>query len=354
MASKKGEENNDQFLEKMLKVQEKCTEHVFADNYVTKRNKPGSKTNNDGDFEVEEENGSASEKRKKKKKKNGEFFPRLEMLSELIKPQQQQKLPTAKSPIEIINSRENKTNEVEGSSQSFEEEEGEDSLINDESLFAKQTLYCPNTNNLTENNSKFGYGFGWVRNEVLGKFKEEIVDLIDLDDPENVLIEERSQKLKEFDEKHFSEQYYLADLFSQEQYQLDAMEFCFDKNRVKLTEEDFTDLKDLRIRKLDNFSKEINEKIALSLVDIIFGFAYDFRTTLGEHSVESGWTISKLSPSLTFLVKWSNIQEVISSTIRHSLVLPMIRNWELSLKVMQDVGTIIENGNNCFYKNMNV
>ena len=30
MVSKKGEENNDQFLEKMLKVQEKCTEHVFA------------------------------------------------------------------------------------------------------------------------------------------------------------------------------------------------------------------------------------------------------------------------------------------------------------------------------------
>ncbi|CAK5099063.1 unnamed protein product [Meloidogyne enterolobii] len=276
------------------------------------------------------------------KKSKGEFFPRLEMLSELIKPQQQ--LPTAKSPIEIINSRKTETDEVEGSSQSFEEEEGEDSLINDKSLFAKQTLYCPKTINLPENNSQLGYGFGWVRTDVLGKFKEEIVDLIDLDDPENVLIEERSQKLKQFDEKHFSEQYYLADLFSQEQYQLDAMEFCFDKNCVKLTEEDFTDLKDLRIRKLENFSKEINEKIALSLVDIVFGFAYDFRTTLGEHSVESGWTISKLSPSLTFLVKWSNIQEAISSTIRHSLVLPMIRNWELSLKVMLDVGTIIENG----------
>ncbi|CAK5091127.1 unnamed protein product [Meloidogyne enterolobii] len=286
------------------------------------------------------------------KKSKGEFFPRLEMLSELIKPQQQT-LPTAKSPIEIINSRKNKINEVEGYSQSSEEEEGEDSLINDESLFAKQTLCCPETTNLTEN-SQFGYGFGWVRTDVLGKFKEEIVDLIDLDDPENVLIEERSQKLKQFDEKHFSEQYYLADLFSQEQYQLDAMEFCFDKNCVKLTEEDFTDLKDLRIRKLENFSKEINEKIALSLVDIIFGFAYDFRTTLGEHSVESGWTISKLSPSLTFLVQWSNIQEAISSTIRHSLVLPMIRNWELSLKVMQDVRTIIENGNNCFYRNIDV
>jgi len=56
------------------------------------------------------------------------------MLSELIKPQQQQ-LPTAKSPIEIINSRKNKTDKVEDSSQSSEEEEGEDSLINDGGLF---------------------------------------------------------------------------------------------------------------------------------------------------------------------------------------------------------------------------
>uniref|UniRef100_A0A1I8BS55 Protein SHQ1 homolog n=1 Tax=Meloidogyne hapla TaxID=6305 RepID=A0A1I8BS55_MELHA len=282
------------------------------------------------------------------KKCRGEFFPRLEMLSELIKPQQQQ-IPNAKQPIEIINSTKNKSKietnegECEGNSSQSSEDEEEDSLINDESLFAKQKLCCPTDNVLIENN-KFGYGFGWLRNEVLGKFKEEIADLIDLDDPENILIEERSQKLKEFDEKHFSEQYYLADLFSQEQYQNEAMEFCLDKKYLILNQEDCSDLKDLRIRKLEKFTKEINEKIALSLVDIIFGFAYDFRTTLGEHSVESGWTISKLSPSLTFLVKWSNMQEAMSSTIRHSLVLPMIRNWELSLKVLQDVQTIIENG----------
>ncbi|KAL7071521.1 hypothetical protein ACQ4LE_009479 [Meloidogyne hapla] len=217
-----------------------------------------------------------------------------------------------------------------------------------ESLFATQKLCSPTDNVLIENN-KFGYGFGWLRNEVLGKFKEEIADLIDLDDPENILIEERNQKLKEFDEKHFSEQYYLADLFSQEQYQNEAMQFYLDKKYLILAEEDCSDLKDLRIRKLEKFTKEINEKIALSLVDIIFGFAYDFRTTLGEHSVESGWTISKLSPSLTFIVKWSNMQEAMSSTIRHSLVLPMIRNWELSLKVLHDVQTIIENGCSSIY-----
>ncbi|KAF7636595.1 CS domain-containing protein [Meloidogyne graminicola] len=39
-------------------------------------------------------------------------------------------------------------------------------------------------------------------------------------------------------------------------------------------------IKDLRIRKLESFSNEVNKKIALSVVDIIFDFAYDFRTTL--------------------------------------------------------------------------
>nr|CAD2137277.1 unnamed protein product [Meloidogyne enterolobii] len=131
MTSKKGEENND-IIETMLAIHKKCVENIFSDtrrplkrkrnqaevlapqenfreasvaaftpepqmnlnfsaalnglanaptattartedNYVTKRNKTGSKTNN-GVFEVEEENESATEKRKKKKKtKNGDM-----------------------------------------------------------------------------------------------------------------------------------------------------------------------------------------------------------------------------------------------------------------------------------------
>lgn len=39
----------------------------------------------------------------------------------------------------------------------------------------------------------------------------------------------------------------------------------------------------------------------LGLADILFAYAYDHRTTQGEPTVESGWTITVLSPLLSWL-----------------------------------------------------
>jgi hypothetical protein len=72
-----------------------------------------------------------------------------------------------------------------------------------------------------------------------------------------------------------------ADLFSPEPFHLDAMEFVLNqKEHLSLTEEDLIDLKDLKSRQLEQFTSEITEQIGLSLIDILFGFHYDFRTTL--------------------------------------------------------------------------
>lgn len=38
----------------------------------------------------------------------------------------------------------------------------------------------------------------------------------------------------------------------------------------------------------------------MGLLDIIYSYAYDFRTTLGEGNVESAWTVSKISPTLSW------------------------------------------------------
>ena len=79
-----------------------------------------------------------------------------------------------------------------------------------ELLYANQQLRTEDLNASDhELCERFGYGFGWTRHGVLGRFSDEIADLLDLEDPENVLIEERTAKLKEFDEKHFQEQHYL-------------------------------------------------------------------------------------------------------------------------------------------------
>lgn len=39
----------------------------------------------------------------------------------------------------------------------------------------------------------------------------------------------------------------------------------------------------------------------LSLVDIVYAFCYNHRTTQGDNTVESAWTINKLSATLSWL-----------------------------------------------------
>lgn len=42
-------------------------------------------------------------------------------------------------------------------------------------------------------------------------------------------------------------------------------------------------------------------KVLLGLADVLFAYAYDHRTTGGEPTVESGWTVAVLSPLLSWL-----------------------------------------------------
>ena len=62
----------------------------------------------------------------------------------------------------------------------------------------------------TSTRADLGYGFGWTRHGLFIRFCDEMEELIDLADPDEVLIEERTKKLREFDEKHFQEQHYLS------------------------------------------------------------------------------------------------------------------------------------------------
>lgn len=69
---------------------------------------------------------------------------------------------------------------------------------------------------------------------------------------------------------------------------------------VKFTQEEKELLKSIGNRDYLLDSQEY--KVALlSLVDILFAYAYDYRTTFGEESVESAWTINKLSSTLSWL-----------------------------------------------------
>ena len=79
-------------------------------------------------------------------------------------------------------------------------------------------------------------------------------------------------------------------------------------------------------------------------MDIIFAYAYDVRTTEGEHSVESGWTISKLSSTLSWFEVFNSLDKVLIASVRRSLCYPLYRNWALAMKIIADAIKILEKG----------
>ena len=95
-------------------------------------------------------------------------------------------------------------------------------------------------------------------------------------------------------------------------------------------------------------SAEQKRSAFLSLTDILFAYVYDHRTTDGDPTVESSWTVMILSPSLSWLENYNppydTISDVIRWNIRRSLIYPYLRSYALAIKVADDICQIIKCG----------
>ncbi|KAL3822902.1 hypothetical protein ACHAXA_010685 [Cyclostephanos tholiformis] len=97
-----------------------------------------------------------------------------------------------------------------------------------------------------------------------------------------------------------------------------------------------------------HLSAEKERSAYLCLVDVLFAYAFDHRTTEGDPTVESSWTIMILSVSLSWLEifdpPYDTIADVLRWNIRRSLIYPYLRSHALSLKICTDLCRIISRG----------
>jgi protein SHQ1 len=102
------------------------------------------------------------------------------------------------------------------------------------------------------------------------------------------------------------------------------------------------------VHQIYTITKEQKRSAYLTLTDILFAYAFDYRTTDGEFTVESSWTISTLSISLSWLENlnppYDSIVDVLRWNIRRSLIYPYVRNHMLSMMIVNDVCQIILSG----------
>lgn len=283
----------------------------------------------------------------------GETFENLDLLTTLLAPKKKASL-NVKPLIEVVES--DTITEVD---------DQEDESNSDEEFDWEFEQHLPQDNaEFTLGETKYGFA-----NQKGGIFKgreAELLEIAEITDPDSMAPSERRGYRQAAEDAKFDEEYYLADYFNVDQIQhlLDYKppwdtylqqhkENSFEDEAKYSNEQEektvqFTAEEKDQLRRLPNKDYLFDDKeelpLFLGLVDIIFAYAYNHRTTEGENTVESPWTISRISSTFSWFDSFSSIHDVIISCARRSLSYPLYRHWSLVTAVLEDTKRIFSLG----------
>ncbi|XP_076452080.1 protein SHQ1 homolog [Babylonia areolata] len=287
------------------------------------------------------------------KETKGEVFEGLDMLTKLLTP------PEARWKSEL------KPNLVEeiGSSDAISEQtemcgsscgDGDNSegtgLDDDIDWFIDQ---CDSSDTETSDiMSGSKYGFAQRKSGFSQKLMLEFSDIFDVKDPDSLSSSEKKQKRHAHEADHFNDDYYLADLYDNSEIPdiLNFKPWWVDMSKgCTLTPEAKEKMLNLPKKSYLLDAEELNG-VYLGLVDLIFAYAYNHRVLYGENNVESGWTIAKLASTLSWLGTFTCLRDVVVTCFRRALVFPLYRNWDVCVKVLEDVRTLFAGGKKVLLK----
>ncbi|XP_041650908.1 protein SHQ1 homolog isoform X2 [Cheilinus undulatus] len=267
----------------------------------------------------------------------GEHFEGLQLLTQLLAPKGSR---SAKPLVEVLN-----TDCLESEGKDEDEDEEEFDWHVEQEIFKESS------------EEKQKYGFGNQRYGVFARLQEEMGDVIDVKNPEESTSAERRQARLHAEACAFSPDHYLADLYEDEEIKRLLKYRPWWTTLSPSTEQEgetsisFTNSEKEQLRKFNNRSylldKVSRHQVWLSLVDILLAYSYEIRSTAGEHSVESPWTIRKLSGTLCWLESYNSLQEVLVSFGRRVLCFPLYRHFSIVSAAVRDTAVILKLGKSC-------
>ena len=276
---------------------------------------------------------------------SGENFEGLEFISSLLTKKSITK-PT--SPLIEVVGGENAGDEHDN------DDDGDDDDDGDQWLWDQTTVserLDDDDEDLDLRQPKYGFN-GKASGLFTTKLSEERKEITDLPDPDHTSYARRWRWKIEHESDKFDADHYLADWADEdgEINRLVTMEHetggdppsSWSSRWQRETLTVFTDdeifaLKNLPRREILLTSSRERRVALLSVLDVLLAAAYDARTTEGESTVESGWTVNKLSATCCCFVEFESVFDVVVSFVRRSLIFPLIRNWDLAMKCVDDV-----------------
>jgi len=183
--------------------------------------------------------------------------------------------------------------------------------------------------------------------------QEELLELAEVD-PDKSTIEERWKIKTLIENQQFSEDRYLADKYECEEIDLlTELELSVYGEKKKINDLSEVKNKDMYSEQEWNLLTKLGSKeflihnhqiLLLQIVDILYAFLYEYRVTEGEFTSESGWSINKLSATLSTFVEMADVKQTLISSIRRSLIFPLYRNYQLSIKIKEDLVKMLKEG----------
>lgn len=200
------------------------------------------------------------------------------------------------------------------------------------------------------------YAFGFA-NRVTTEFTKignEFPQIFELKVPEEVALDDRLEYKTQYENEKFSLDHYLADYFDRELIEPYLAVTVYWEASDFNNDVDFTDNEVLILKELPNknylLTTTEHKQVMLGMIDILFGYCYDKRTTINETTVESGWTINKLSSTFSWFCSFNDLKGVLISCYRRALIFPIFRNFELCEKVKNDLTSLLRKGKRMIVK----
>lgn len=202
------------------------------------------------------------------------------------------------------------------------------------------------TTDNSEVDAEHGFGFALRGGYSFSSVSDEFREVFDVDPFKNTLQERGALRLQEEKEK-FNLNHYLSDLLEDEEIreicQLDLPHNSSQDEEIQFTEKELDFLKDLSNVEF-NLSPIQVQYCNNSLLDILYAYCYDRRTTFFEGTCESGWTIAKISASLSWFDAFNTPKEALTTSIRRCLIYPLYRHYNLAIHVLDDLKEILKLG----------
>uniref|UniRef100_A0A6T6C5W4 CS domain-containing protein n=1 Tax=Compsopogon caeruleus TaxID=31354 RepID=A0A6T6C5W4_9RHOD len=264
---------------------------------------------------------------KLRKARVGQEFPGLELLSRLLVSSSQKDKRLGQSRrIQVLGST------SEGTEAEEEEEvhtgDNENDVINGLARLGLQ-------------DSHKRYGFAERYSRVFEGRQEDLSEILENPDPDEIPRGERSAMRELRELARFSEDHYCADFAETEEVVKPLLEF---QDEVSSGSFDDDELRMLVTLPGYSFFPDVDNVALNDLANILFAYCYDRRTTLGESTVESSWTITMISPTLAWLESFSRLETSLVAAFRRSLVYPLYRHFSLSQKVLEDCRQLFRAG----------